>query len=201
MRAGCSVSSLVGVFTYAGALRASLPATLVALLVVSTLGGFFINGFEAGDRDARAPVLAVGTRFTSNDFDEIRSVFRTGFGSLEPDGIWMVANDAVIAFRSEVSEARLEAVFEVVPLTGGVNTSLLLYSNTSGELVAHRLDEGLNEVRVPLPYGELQSVAFACGRLSSPSELGINSDTRPLCVKFVSAGLVRTNSELGASLR
>ena len=179
----------------AAASKAPLSTFLVALLVLSTLGGNVINGYTAGQGVATAPELVVGETLANEGFEEIRSAFKVGFGSLEPDGIWMNENDALIAFRPEGFGASLEAVFDVVPLIGGERTSLTLYSQTTGDWVVHDLAEGLNQIRVPLPSGEVQSVAFACGKLASPSELGISSDTRALCVKFVSLELVRAGSE------
>lgn len=175
--------------------KAPLSTFLVVLLVLSTLGGYVINGYSAGQGVASAPELVVGETLASEGFEEIRSAFKVGFGSLEPDGIWMNASDALIAFRPQGFGARLEAVFDVVPLIGGERTSLTLYSRTTGDWVVHKLAEGLNQVRVPLPSGEVQSVAFACGKLATPSELGTSSDTRALCVKFVSLGLIRVGNE------
>ena len=184
-----------------GARKPLFTTTLASLLVVATFGGYMVNGFESGERDANAPVLAVGEVSAGEGLREIRSAFKIGFGPLEPDGVWMNASDALVTFRPTGPQVSLAAVFEVVPLIGGERTSLTLYSQTSGEWAVHELHEGLNQVEVALPSREVQSIAFACGKLASPSELGINSDTRPLCVKFVSIGLVRASIEPGTGLQ
>jgi len=171
--------------------------SLVALIMVATFGSYVFDGYESGEGDANAPVLVVGEVMTAERFKEIPSAFKVGFDSPESDGIWMSANDALVRFRTDALEGGLDAIFEVVPLTGGARDSLKLLSQTTGEWTVHELDEGLNGIRVPLPKREVQSVYFACGKLASPSELGINADTRPLCVKFASFGLVRAGSELG----
>jgi hypothetical protein len=186
--------------TTVGARKALFTSTLVALLMAATFGGYVLNGYESGEADANAPVLAVGEILAREELEEIRSPFKVGFGSLEPDGVWMTANYALVTFRTEGLESGLEAIFEVVPLTGGARDSLKLLSQTTGEWRVHELNEGLNVMRVPLPNRKVQSVYFACGEISSPSELGINADTRPLCAKFGSIGLVRSGSHLGEGL-
>jgi len=185
--------------TTVGARKALFTSTLVALLMAATFGGYVLNGYESGEADANAPVLAVGEILAREELEEIRSVFKFGFGPLEPDGAWMNASDALVVFRPKGPKESLAAVFEVVPLIGGERTSLTFYSQTFGEWAVHDLVEGLNEIQVRLPSQEAQSIAFACGKLASPSQLGINSDTRPLCVKFVSIGLVSVENEPGES--
>jgi hypothetical protein len=105
-----------------GARKPLFTTTLAALLVVATFGGYMANGFESGERDANAPVLAVGEVSAGEGLREIRSAFKIGFGSLEPDGVWMNASDALVTFRPTGPQVSLAAVFEVVPLIGGERT-------------------------------------------------------------------------------
>lgn len=181
--------------------KVTLPAVLAVLVAVSTFGGYLFKGYRVGEGSGDVATLRVAETLSLLEFGDVESVFKVGFDSLELDGIWMNARESLLAFRAEGSDGQLEAVFEVVPLTGGARSSLDLYSQTLGDWFVHQLVEGLNEIRVPLPRQEVHSIAFACGKLASPSELGINSDTRPLCVKFVSVRLVRVSSEPGTGLQ
>lgn len=165
---------LVGTWTWTNSVQVERPLVL--------------ESEEASRALASLRTLPVGETLPMAEGSEHRWVMASGFGRPEPDGTWIVEDEAVLVLEPAEGLAS-QVTLLVYPLLSAQKSSRRVVVSTTAGAADVELTGGGQEVTVGLAGGGSEEIFIRCESLDSPMSLGLGPDERLLCVKLISLRL------------